>query len=290
MNLWKIDWTPMLLKEQLKPFNSKDYIYEVKFDGIRAIIFATSKKVTIKSRNGKDLTSLFPELHLIQELVKEDTIFDGEIIALESGKPSFRKIQNRLHLKEYPKIEVMCKRNPVIFMCFDILYQKKDLTKLQLLERKKILSKIADNEVFVKVKYIEEYGTELFESVKKMNLEGIVAKEKKSTYEINRRGNEWIKIKHFKVETYFIAGFIENKTNVSLLLAEKRKIKFYYVGKVSMFKENPLFNQLKEEKIQKNTIENCDEKATFISPRIKCKVKYLEKTKEGILRHPVLKK
>lgn len=207
MNIWKErNWSPMLLKEIEKPFDSKDYIFEVKFDGIRAIIFANKNKVTIQSRNKKDLTFLFPELQDLRELVNKNVIFDGEIIAFENNKHSFKKIQERIHLKNKNKTDALSKVNPVTFIAFDILYENKDLTTLPLLERKKYLNKYKDNDYFVKTKVINEKGKELFKSVKKLNLEGIVAKLKDGKYYINKRCDEFIKIKNIQRDEFIIGG------------------------------------------------------------------------------------
>ena len=101
MSIWNNhDFHPMLLKEINKPFNSKDYLFEIKYDGIRVVIFATPKKVTIQTRNKQDITNIFPELQSIKKLIKENTIFDGEIVSFKDGLPSFSKLQERNHLKK----------------------------------------------------------------------------------------------------------------------------------------------------------------------------------------------
>ncbi len=289
MNLWTDLWTPMLLKEREKPFNHKDYVFELKFDGIRAIIFANQEKIVIKNRKGEDVTELYPELNEIKKIVKTNTIFDGEIIALENGMPSFSKIQNRIHIKDKNKIKCQSNINPVIYMCFDILYEGENLIELPLIKRKKRLSKIRDNEVFSKVKYTDELGIQLFKSIQKMNLEGIIAKKKDSIYQINTRNNNWIKIKNLKRESFYIIGFVENSKNISLLLGEKKKQTYYYVGKVSTPKNNEIFLKIKKmERINKSLIKDYNEKAIFVKPKEKCQVKYLERTKENRLRQPIL--
>ena len=139
MNIWhNREWGPMLLKEIDKPFDSKDYLYEIKFDGIRAIIFASPKKVLIKTRNNVDVTDIYPELQSIKDIVTHNTIFDGEIVAFQNNLPSFSKLQERSHLKNKNKIKKLSIEEPICYVCFDILYDNKDLTKLKLVERKKI--------------------------------------------------------------------------------------------------------------------------------------------------------
>lgn len=284
-------WTPMLLKEIPKPFDSDDYIYELKFDGIRAVIFVSPKNFSIMSRNNVDLTNLFPELASIKKLVTKKCIFDGEIISTDNGYPSFSKIQNRMHLKNEEKIKTESINNPVNFIVFDILYEKDDLTNKTLLERKEILNKYKNTDVFIKTKYIKKDGIKLFKSVKKLGLEGIVAKNINSTYHIDKRTDDFIKIKNIKRDEFLIGGYIEKENShiISLLLGEFVNKKLIYVGKVTMGKKQKLYTKLKKMNKVKNRFTNCDVDAIFIEPTNKCHVEYLEKTKSGHLRHPKFK-
>ena len=103
MNLWKDrPLKPMLLKEVDKPFNDKDYIYEIKLDGIRGIVYVNKTTINIYSRNGKEITHLYPELENIKEIVSKNTIFDGEIVLFENNKPSFSKLLERNNTKNQP--------------------------------------------------------------------------------------------------------------------------------------------------------------------------------------------
>ena len=293
MNIWKNrDWQPMLLKEIDEPFDSSNYIYEMKFDGIRAIVFATPNEVVIQSRNKQDLTYLFPELQDIKNLVKGKVIFDGEIVAFDKDKPSFNKLQQRNRLKNKSTIKSQSIDNPVVFVCFDILYQDEDLTNLTLIKRKKILDKYLDNDVFIKTKYINEEGINLFKKIKKLGLEGIVAKDKNSTYDINERSNNWIKIKNIKMEDFVIGGYTNNKNNtVSLILGEKRNNKLYYVGKVVMSKKKEIYEKLKKFKNKKSVFADYNEQGIYyIDDNIICEIEYLERTKSNHLRHPVFRK
>ena len=134
-NIWKYrKWKPMLLGECKEAFDSKDFIFELKFDGVRAVIFVNKDKIFIQSRNQKDLTHLFPELDGIKSLVKNDVIFDGEIVLFKNGKPSFSDLLRRIRVKNLKKLERLSKEDSVVFVAFDILFQNKDLTTLKLLE------------------------------------------------------------------------------------------------------------------------------------------------------------
>lgn len=291
MNLWKDrPLKPMLLKEVDKPFNDKDYIYEIKFDGIRAIVYANKKTINIYSRNGKEITHLYPELEEIKKIVSKNTIFDGEIVLFENNVPSFSKLLERNNTKKKNKIKSYQQNYPVNFMCFDILYEGKDLNELTLLERKQILSKYKDNDHFNKIFFIEEKGVNLFKEIKKLNLEGIVAKKKDSIYEIGVRTYNWLKIKNIKQEEFYIGGYTINKNNLSLYLGELKDNKLNYVGKVALAKKYKLSQDiLKSKKLKLSTFNSeIDEDIIYIKPNYKVNVSYLEKNNNGHLRHPLI--
>ncbi len=284
---------PMLLSEQAYPFDDDGYMFELKFDGIRALVHASPKNVRIFSRRGNDITSQYPELQNIRELVKDKTIFDGEIVSFESGKPSFSKLQNRNLLKDKTKIATMSKEEPVAFIAFDCLCKgSKDLTTTPLIERKKVLEEFLDTDFFIKTRYVFKDGKNLFQKVVKMRLEGIIAKRSDSLYEIGVRTKDWIKIKNYKKGTFVIGGLVDNKLKTSLLLGEWRGLDFKFVGKVSIMRDIPLYKNLKRIKgIKTSPFSDYEEKnVKYISPNISCEVAYIERTPSGHLRQPVFKK
>ncbi len=294
MDIWENrHWEPMMLGEVNKPFNSNDYIYELKFDGYRALIFASPKSVSIQSRNGLNLTFLYPELQKIKKMVKQEVIFDGEITAFVNDKPSFAKLQERSHLKNKNKIIASSEHEPVIFICFDCLYfNGKNICEEILMKRKEILNKFEDNDVFVKSPYLEKEGIKLFKIVKKNNLEGIIAKKKDSLYYRNERTNEWLKIKNLQEGIFYIGGFLVNKNNtLTLLLGEYQNHNFIYVGKVIMPKKNKMEAKIKKAiLLNKSPFINYQEKANYLSPQYKCQIKYLEKTSHNHLREAIFSK
>lgn len=294
MNLWKDrKWKPMLLKEIDEPFDSDDYIYEIKFDGFRAICYASKEKVVLMSRNGKDMTEKFPELENIKTLVHENVIFDGEIISLDKGKPSFSKMQLRMHIKDKHLIKRKSIDDPVTFIAFDVLYKgKKDLTGESLVNRKKVLDEYQDSDVFKKSKVFNGSGIKLFNEIKKKGLEGIVCKRKKSKYYINKRTDDFIKIKNIKSEEFLVGGYKENKgvSTASIVLGEYRGTDFYYVGKVNISKRDELYEILeKSKKITSPFIVDEVDDCKFVQPKIQVTVEFLEKTKSGHLRHASFK-
>lgn len=279
----------MLLEEMDKPFSSENYIFEVKFDGIRAIIFANEKGIEIRSRNNKDMTGLFPELESIKACVKGNVIFDSEIVALDDGRPSFSKLQNRMHMKDNRRIMASASEEPVRFVVFDILYENRNLCDEELSERKKVLDKYQDTDVFVKSKVYGSDGVALFKEVKKLKLEGIVAKLKCGKYHVSIRTDDFIKIKNVKVDNFLVCGYVEKEKVVSLLLGEKKSDEIFYVGKVTMGKKNKLYDKLKNARKTKCPFSEELEKANYVKPTYTCRIEYLERTKGGHLRHAVYK-
>lgn len=281
---------PMLLLEVKEPFNDKDYIYELKFDGIRSIIFKDKNKITIITRNGKNITDKFPELKDIVNISNERCIFDGEIIVEKNNKPSFDAVKERINIKDEIRINKLSNSNPAIFIVFDILYKNKDLTKLPLIKRKEILNKFKNTDAFFKSKVIEENGIQLFEFAKKNKLEGIVAKKKGSLYEIGERSETWLKIKNMQEEKFNIYGYLEKEHVVSIILGQKENNKHYFISKVTLGKNRTEFKILKKEKKYNNILEDFNNKEyTYIKPKYQANIMYLEKTKKGHLRHPIFK-
>ena len=290
--MWNKILSPMLLIEKNKVIDNKNSIYELKYDGIRVLIYVSPNYFKIISRNKKDITYLFPELQTIKEIVNNKCIFDGEIICFDNGKISFSKLQERISLKNKNKINTSSIVNKATFICFDIIYKDSNLTNLKLIERKKILNKYNDTNEFIKSFYIIKNGQKLFQQIKKLNLEGIVCKNINSKYEIGVRSDSWIKVKNYKSKYFYIGGFsyYDNSYVFTLYLGEYVNNIFLYVGKVSISKKDTLFNKLKCIKTNKTPFSNFSLNIIYVSIKYKVKVKYLEKTKNNLLRHTIYEK
>lgn len=276
----------MLLKEEEKVVQDKEFLYEIKFDGIRALIYVSKNSFKILSRKGNDLTNKYPELKEIQKIVGDhQVIFDGEIIATNNGLPSFSLLQQRNRIKKV--IDEIIEEIPVTFIAFDILYDNKNLMSESLLNRKKILEKYNDTNYFIKSK-VYDNGINLFKMIKKVGLEGIVEKKKNGLYFEGERTFDWIKVKNIKVDNFLVHGYLEKTNTYSLLLGEYKRESLKYVGKVSVNKKHEIMNTLKKMKKTNNQFVNFDEKATYIIPIKKVRIHYLERTNYGMLRHAVL--
>lgn len=204
---------PMLATLIDRPFDDDDWLYEIKWDGYRAITFLDGKSVRLVSRNQNDLTAAYPELHVISGQVGTRTaILDGEIVALdEQGRSSFSLMQQRTGVGEGGR-RIRRTRDdiPVVYYVFDVLYcDGYDVMQADLEKRKQLLASILTaNDV---VRYSDHYvgnGTALFDAAAQRGLEGIVAKLRRSCY-VQKRSSEWLKIKIVKRQECVIGGFTD---------------------------------------------------------------------------------
>ena len=194
---------PMKAKLVEKPPAAGDWIYELKFDGIRLIAVKSDKKVSLLSRNQNDLSERFPEVaHAIQNLPTGECVIDGEVVVLdEEGRSSFQLLQAR---------EMEGRKSPGYFYAFDLLQlDGKSLIGLPLEARKGVLEKLCAN-AGDRTRYSGAIGGDakrLLEEVKRRGLEGIVGKQRNSVYEPGRRSGAWIKLKCVNEQEFVIGGY-----------------------------------------------------------------------------------
>lgn len=284
---------PMLFYEG-KLFNSEEYIYEIKFDGHRTIIYLDRNYINIRSRNNKDVTSLYPELNELKKLVKRKCILDGELIVLENGKPNFFKMQKRSLMTNTIRIKQEAINNPVIFIAFDILYyDQKDLTNYPLIKRKEYLKKnVKENDYLIISKYVEYNGIELFKRIKKEQLEGIVAKRKDSIYQVNKRVHDWLKIKCIKEKDFYVLGIREESKKIkTIVIGSIKNNKLILNGQVNLpnkYDQEFMKKFIKEHKIKKAYFDM--EHVIWLKLDLKCTIRYKEETQNNSLRHAVFVK
>ncbi|RPK31770.1 RNA ligase family protein [Paenibacillus xylanexedens] len=265
--------SPMLLYKAPNnlPFDSALHLTELKLDGIRLIVDYRDK-VKIYTRHNNDVTAKFPELVKNIPIQKGSTL-DGELIVTDSdGKPNFESIMERFMSKK--------SRHKVTFCAFDIVnFEGKSVTSKPLIERKEILSNaFVDNEYYAKSIYIRGNGIEYFSLAKQQKLEGIVLKDIRSKYEIDKRSDKWLKVIAYEVGEYYIAGYKKNE--FGWILSDGKRI----VGVMSLAVGTNerkagyrVFQQLKKKET---------EDTVYIDPVIKCVVKHRGYTKNNFLRLP----
>jgi bifunctional non-homologous end joining protein LigD len=204
--------TPMLATPVEKAFDSPDWLFEIKWDGYRAVAFIENGKVRLVSRNQNDLTSQYSELHDLPKLVRAKTaILDGEVAALdEQGRASFSLMQQRTGIRSGGRRAAARLDVPVVYYVFDLLYvDGYDLRRVALEDRKQALVGIVGTGEFVRhSEHFPERGIALFEAAKQQGLEGILAKHRGSHYE-ERRGREWLKIKITQTVDCVIGGYTD---------------------------------------------------------------------------------
>jgi bifunctional non-homologous end joining protein LigD len=203
---------PMLATSIDEPFDGPDWLFEIKWDGYRAIAFIEDGGVRLVSRNQNDLTPRYPELKDLPKFVKAKTaIIDGEVVALdEQGRASFSLMQQRTGFRPGGRRGAANADVPVLYYAFDLLYlDGYDLRKLPLEERKKKLSSVIVTGDSIRYSdHYEQQGKALFEIAQEKGLEGILAKRRDSIYQ-ERRSSEWLKIKiRHRVECV-IGGYTE---------------------------------------------------------------------------------
>jgi len=167
---------PMLAKEAAKPFSDRDWIFEVKWDGFRAIA-NVREPFSLKSRNGRELILNFPEVIELNQLA-HDVVVDGEILILRGGKVDFEAMQERSQLTNSVDIDRRMRASPATFVVFDILEKDgRPLVDLLLMERKRILREsVKDGDHVVVSDFVDGQGEAYFKVVSEKGLEGVVAK------------------------------------------------------------------------------------------------------------------
>jgi bifunctional non-homologous end joining protein LigD len=195
---------PMKAKLVEKPPATGDWIYELKFDGIRLIAIKHREKVSLLSRNKNDLSARFPEIvDAINNLPADECVVDGEVVALdEKGRSSFQLLQAR---------EMEGRKSPIYFYAFDLLQlDRKSLVSLPLEARKNVLEKLCAGAGDPRMRYSGAIGgdaNQLLKEVQRRGLEGIIGKLRNSVYEPGRRSGAWIKLKCLNEQEFVIGGY-----------------------------------------------------------------------------------
>jgi len=205
----------MLATSVEKPFDDPEWLYEIKWDGYRAIAFVAKGRVRLVSRNQNDLTAQYPELHNLAASIEAETaILDGEIAALdEHGRSSFSLMQQRTGIRDGGRRTGSRRDIPVLYYVFDLLYlDGYDLHRVPLEQRKKVLGDITQvtGETANPLRYSDHFpeGKALFAVAREKGLEGILAKRRDSYYE-ERRTQNWLKIKMTQSLDCVVGGYTD---------------------------------------------------------------------------------
>jgi bifunctional non-homologous end joining protein LigD len=295
---------PMLATLATDPFDDPGFQFEPKWDGVRSLAVCGEGTAHF-SRLGNEITDGYPELSALHRRpVATDAILDGEIVAFEDGKPSFQKLQQRMHVRDPRQLQQLIKTVPVVFMAFDIIYlDGRDLTALPLERRREFLEEVvvADDHLQVSPA-IRNDGIALFEAAKAQNLEGILAKRLSSTYRPGARSKDWLKVKTVFDLDAVIVGWTEGTGNRqgtigSLVLALYDGDDLVYIGNVGTgFNQRSLDDALRRLKalatapapFTAQVIHSRPElrKARWVDPALVAIIEYRQLTAAGRLRAP----
>ena len=285
--------SPMLLSEQKEPFDSPDYVYELKLDGIRCLAYVDANGTDLRNKRNMALGQVYPELLGIYQSVSSPGILDGELVVMADGKPDFEKLQRRALMTDPFKIRLEAESNPVTFVAFDLLYHKgQELYSVPLQERQQRLKDAAkESRQLALSRVTAGQGIALYNLAEGMDLEGIVAKRADSLYYPGKRSKDWIKIKYMQEEDFIAAGYILKEGSfVSLVLGRPEGQQLRYEGHVTLGVSR---DQVKGMKTNPHcpfgTIPEGNEAATWFDYMPLCTVKYMRRTSKGGMRQPVFK-
>ncbi len=282
---------PMLAVLVDKPFNSAEWLYEVKWDGYRALAYLENGELRLVSRNQNAMTAEFPEIHdLVTHLKARSAVVDGEICALdEEGRPSFSLMQQR---SEVGMRKAAKHRLRIVYYAFDLLYLDGYLlTRVDLEQRKRLLGeRIAESDT---IRYSQHFddGLALYEAAKTRGLEGILAKRRKSCYE-QKRSREWLKMKITRRQECVIGGYTdprgarENFGSIVLGLYDEKE-RLVHIGNAGtgFNQENASDLWRRMQKLEgKNPFTGkveASRRVHFLNPELVAEIKFTEWTHEG---------
>jgi len=287
--------SPMLIAENKPPFDHPDWIYELKWDGVRCVAYLDKGGTVLRNKRNKDVTAIYPELGQIHRQAKGRCILDGEIFVMHNGKPDFFEMQRRSLMTNPFKIKLAADKLPASFVAFDILYLDGDqLTDRPLSGRKELLTRsVAESERIAVSRFIDGRGKELYKAAELQGLEGIVAKRKDSRYYFGKRTKDWIKCKALLDDDFVVCGYYIKSENLVSVILGSYADGLVYQGHVAMGISRRDFERFQAVKAVKKVEYYVDfpdfEGAAWLAPRFVCKVEYMERTKNGGLRQPVYK-
>ena len=283
----------MLARTRAEAFSREGWLFEVKYDGFRLLAARVSGRPELSYRGGGDATSAFPEIaHALEALPGGDLLLDGELVALrDDGRPSFQLLQQRYRGSRGRAHDASA---PCCFRAFDLLgIAELDLRPAPLSLRKELLARlIPDEGTVARVTHVETTGEELFAEIRRLGLEGMVAKRAGAPY-TGGRSADWLKVRIDRAGEFLIVGFTrpELGSEGGLHLAAPDGT---YAGRVGTGFQTGVLTEVRALLTPfQRPAPPCRGPAprgrghTWVEPRVRCEVRYKERTDDGLLRHPV---
>ncbi len=292
---------PMLAKLAPLPSRDEGWAAEVKWDGVRAIAYCRPGRLELQTRNLNVVTSQYPEVRrLSRQLGAREAVLDGELVAFDDGgRPSFGRLQQRIHQTDAATVRRRMKSHPVTYVLFDLLYlDGRDLMAEPYERRRELLGELAlEGESWQTPGYSVGHAKELLAASAEQQLEGIVLKRLDSRYAPGRRGGSWLKVKTVGRQELVIGGWMpgegrrRNRIGAILLGAFDESGELRYAGKVGTgFSERDLDDLLERlqplaRKSNPFAARRGPRTANFVEPELVAEIEFREMTAEGMVRH-----
>jgi bifunctional non-homologous end joining protein LigD len=291
----------MLAETRQRPFSSKEWLFELKYDGYRLLLAREGSEARLLYRRGNEVSATFPEIaRAIRALPFEELVMDGEVVVLdENGWPNFQRLQKRAQLTRSLDVERRALEHPATAYVFDLLsVEGHDLRRLPLVERKRLLREILPRAGPLRfTDHVEGHGEELYAEISRAGLEGMVAKRASSPYREGRSA-DWLKFRRETTGDFAIVGFTEPKGARSgigaLHLAVRSNGGFRYAGRVGTGFDDRLLGDLRR-RLEPSRISTpacsgpvpAGKDDRWVTPDLVCEVRFKEWTDDGCLRQPV---
>jgi bifunctional non-homologous end joining protein LigD len=294
------DVVPMLARLAELPARERGWAAEIKWDGVRAIAYCRPGRVTLQTRNLLDVTRQYPEVRgLSRQLGAREAVLDGELVAFDAaGRPSFSRLQQRIHQTEKTVVRSRMKEYPVTYVVFDLLYfDGEDLMPQPYRRRRELLEDLGlAGESWQTPAYSTGHAKELLAASGEQGLEGLVVKRLDSAYSPGKRTGEWLKVKNVGRQEFVIGGWAPGQGRRagrlgSLLIGYYDGAELRYAGKVGTgFSERDLATL--GERLAPLARENSPfaaaklpKEARFVEPELVAEIEFREMTGDGMVRH-----
>ncbi len=284
---------PMQAASAEAPFSSPEYVFEVKLDGLRCMLFRDPEgKVHVQDRGLNDLTADLPEVTAAASRVPNGSVIDGELVATDpDGRPDYTRLRERLVGGAKRKDEI-----PVAYLAFDALYlEEKPLLRQPLIRRRARLRKAveAGGHIFVP-DHIEEDGVELFEACLERGLEGVVAKHVQSPYIPGQRSPFWLKVKAVKSDDFVVIGWTGEKPFDALLVGFYEDGRLLPCGSVGGGYDQAMADVISDTLVELASDSSpldpppiMTKPVRWVRPELVVSVRYSEWSPDGTLRFPI---
>ena len=287
----------LMLASTGTPFDREGWIFELKYDGFRLLAGNEDGRARLRYRGGSDATAAFPEVAAALTALPRNVVLDGEVVVVdEAGRTHFQRMQKRLMLRRPEEVaRAAAGRLRATYFAFDLLgLEGYDLRPLPLRERKGLLRGLLPPGGALRyVDHVVTRGVALYDEVRKLDLEGLVAKRAEAPYAAGR-SSDWVKIPVVRTGEFVVVGFTRAGLGMDggLHLAARGRGGLVYAGRVGSGLGSVLAEVRETLAAFRRAEAACADAPrgrdhTWVEPRVVCEVRYRERTEEGLLRHPV---